>query len=555
MSLEERLLKIYEDEDKVSEFKKQLSEKLEKYKKCNVEAKKLTEEDIMLITYGDSIVSDKNNNIRNLEKLLGEFVGDTISAVHILPMFPYTSDDGFSVTDYKKINDSIGSWEDIEKFSEKYDLMYDAVINHISKESVWFQECLKGNEKYKGYFIEKQEEFDYSNVTRPRTSPLFTTFDTTNGEKDYWTTFSEDQIDLNFESIDLATDIMELLVYYGIHGARYIRLDAIGFLWKESGTTCMHLEKTHEMIKVMRCILDMYSPETYIITETNVPHEQNISYFGNGYDEAQLVYQFPLPPLTLYSFVAENASKLSEWASSLKPLTNKTTYFNFLASHDGIGLRPTEGILNDAERKMLADNVLKNGGRVNYRTNPDKSQSPYELNINYQDALSGQYDSDEIRIKRFLGSQVILLSVVGLPAIYIHSLLGSRNDYFGVETSGINRRINREKLDYDVLVEELKSNSFRKKILENLLEIMKLRKKESAFSPMASQEVLSLNEKVFGIKRVNETTNEQIVVLVNVSKESVEVELEESGMDLFTNKLLSNDLILEPLEYKWIKIK
>lgn len=553
MNIRDKLLNIYEDEEKAEAFENLLEVKLKDYEEKTNSVDGLTEKDVMLITYGDSIISDKTNNIKNLENILDKYVGDLISAIHILPMYPYTSDDGFSVVDYKKINKNIGKWEDIINISKKYDLMYDAVINHISSESMWFKECINGNEKYKDYFIQYDENFDYSNVTRPRVTPLFTEFQTSDGLKKYWTTFSDDQIDLNFENIDLATDIVELMIYYAVNGAKFIRLDAIGFLWRESGTTCMHLDKTHEMIKVIRDVLDVYSPKTKIITETNVPHEFNVSYFGNGGDEAQLVYQFPLPPLTIFSFLTGDASKLSNWADSLGDLNEKTTYFNFLASHDGIGLRPTEGILNDSEREFLAKNTLKNGGKVNYKSNVDGSISPYELNINYQDALSGQYESDEIRIKKFIGSQVILLSVVGMPAIYIHSLLGSRNDFYGVETTGINRKINREQLNYNKLDDELSSNSFRKEILDKILRVIKIRKNESAFATFAKQEVLFLDKRVFAIKRINKKSNEEITVLVNVSKDFVKLDIELIGIDLFTGIKINNSLELKPLEFMWIK--
>ncbi len=529
-----------------------LRNKLAKYETVKGTDSSLTEKDSVLITYGDSIIGNENAKVRMLHRLLNKYVGDSISAVHLLPMFPYTSDDGFSVVDYKKINSEIGDWPDIEALGKDYSLMFDAVINHISKESDWFKRCLAGDSKYKEYFIEKDENFDCSRVVRPRTSPLFTAFETADGPKSYWSTFSADQIDINFASVDLATDIMELLVYYAMKGARYIRLDAIGFLWKDSGTTCIHHEKTHEMIKVMREVLDEYAPGTLLITETNVPHKENISYFGNGYDEAQLVYQFPLPPLTLFSFMTENAEKLSKWAASLEPLTDRTTYFNFLSSHDGVGLRPTEGILTDDERKMMAKLVLARGGKINYKTNEDGSKSPYELNVNYQDALSGLYDDDDTRIKRFIASHVILMSVVGMPAIYIHSLLGSRNDYYGVETSGINRRINREKLDYDLLDAELEKGGLRKRILDGMLKALDIRREHSAFSPYACQEVLDLDKRIFAVRRVNKDSGESIVALVNVSTQDVEMDPGIRGMELFTKEDIDGEVDLAPLEYKWI---
>ncbi len=551
-SLLKRLEFIYESESVAQEVLDKLIAK-QGDEISNVNNGFVDEKDVMLITYGDSIVESKEKTLKTLNNFLVENVGDKITSVHILPMYPYTSDDGFSVVDYRKIDENLGDWQEIEALSKNYKLMFDAVINHASKSCDWFKKFLNCEEKYKDYFITGDMDKDYSKVTRPRTHPLFTPFETKEGTKYVWTTFSDDQVDLNFKNVDLTVDILDLLVFYAKKGAKYIRLDAIGFMWKEDNTTCMHLDKTHELVKVMREVLDYYVPGTIIISETNVPHADNIKYFGNGHDEAQMVYQFPLPPLTLFSFITQNASKLTAWAKSLEPLTDSTTYFNFLASHDGIGVRPTEGILTDAERQLLADNALKNGGRVNFKTNEDGSKSPYELNINYQDALTSINDSDELRFKRFIAAQSILLSVVGVPGIYIHSLLGSRNDYFGVESSGINRRINREKLSYDKLISEMQGETQRKKIFDKMLSLIELRKGESAFSPFALQNVLSLDDRIFAIERENAKTGDKITVLVNVSLESVNLNAQINGTNIINGKKYSGDVEILPLEVLWIK--
>jgi glucosylglycerate phosphorylase len=513
----------------------------------------VTENDIILITYGDSIRSKGKKPLKTLHEFLDKYIKDTITSVHILPFYPYTSDDGFSVVNYREVNPELGDWEDVNDLAKDYDLMFDAVINHISKSSDWFQGYLRGEEKYADYFIEADPNEDYSKVIRPRALPLLTRFETKKGIKYIWTTFSEDQIDLNFKNPNVLTEIIDILMMYVTNGARYIRLDAVGFVWKKLGTTCMHLKETHTLVKLMREIVEIVAPGTIFITETNVPHNDNISYFGNGYDEAQMVYQFPLPPLTLFSFYTKNASKLLQWLDSLEPTTNKTTFFNFLASHDGIGMRPTEGILSEEEKQLMINKTIEHGGYVSYKDNGDGTQSPYELNITYLDALTHPNESDEIRIKRFLAAHTILLSVVGVPGIYIHSLLGSRNYHKGVEESGIYRRINREKLDKETLYSELESNTLRKEIFSRLSELIKLRRRESAFSPQAKQEVLFLDSRVFSISRRNETTGEEILVLVNVSNEKVTLLMEYSGFDIISKKVVKNNVILQPYEMMWIK--
>lgn len=512
----------------------------------------LTEKDSILITYGDTLVKEGEKGFATLHGFLKKYVGDAISTVHILPMFPYTSDDGFSVVDYKKINPDLGDWEDVKELAADYHLMFDAVINHISKSSDWFRRYLRCEEPYRNYFITCDPKADYSTVTRPRALPLLTKFETAEGEKYVWTTFSEDQIDLNCKCPEVLIEILDVLLTYARNGARLIRLDAVGFLWKEPGTSCMHLPGTHEVIKLARKVLEDYAPGTLLITETNVPHKDNISYFGNGKDEAQLVYQFPLPPLTMFSLLTGDASRLTGWAQNLDAPAPGTTYFNFLSSHDGIGVRPAEGILSKEEQQFLVDSALRNGGEVSYKDNGDGTKSPYELNINYQDALASPEESDEIRIKRFLAAETILLSMQGLPGIYIHSLLGSKNDYYGKSTSGILRRINREKLQIEELEKALEGESNRRIIFEELLRRLKVRAGHPAFAPDGPQRVLSLDNRIFALERESLSGEEKITVYINVSGETVKIKNSFAcGLDILSGERTGAETELKPYECRW----
>jgi sucrose phosphorylase len=308
--------------------------------------------------------------------------------IHILPFYPWTSDDGFSVTDYRKVDSNLGEWKDITSMQNNFRLMFDGVINHISAESEWFKGFLRDDPPYRDYFITVDGDPDLSQVVRPRALPLLTSFNTPSGEKRVWTTFSADQIDLNFKNPEVLFEILDIMLMYIERGATYIRLDAIAYLWKEIGTTCIHLPQTHHLIQLMRCVLDEVAPHVHLITETNVPHADNISYFGDGTNEAQLVYNFALPPLTLHTFHTGNAQVLSNWAKTLTLPSDKTTFFNFLASHDGVGLNPARGILSNEEIDALVNKTLAHGGLVSYKNNSDGSQSPYEMNVNYFDALS-----------------------------------------------------------------------------------------------------------------------------------------------------------------------
>jgi len=525
-------------------------EKLKLKYNSNETLKELDEKDIMLITYGDSI-KGKDKPLKLLNKFLSENVGDLINTVHILPMFPYSSDDGFSVVNYLKIDKKLGSWEDIKTLSKSYKLMFDAVINHISASSDWFIGYCNDEEEYKNFFIECFDNIDYKDVVRPRNLPLYYRYKTRSGDKNLWATFSSDQLDLNYSNPKVFIKVLEVLLEYAKNGANFIRLDAVGFLWKEVGTSCIHHRKTHLLIKIIREVLESCFPNTRLITETNVPHKDNISYFGNG-DEAHLVYQFPLPPLTLFTFISGNSSKITNWAKSLEKikLFNNNTYFNFLASHDGIGIRPVEDILDEDEIALMLNNTINKNGRIGYKKNSDGTKSPYELNINYLDAIADKNASVDMKVNKFMASQFILLSLQGVPGIYIHSLLGSQNDYKGLEESNINRRINREKLNYDDLINRLNNkDTISSKVFSKYKELLKIRKDNASFSPSSKQKVLYLNNNVFALIRNNDA--DEILCIVNVTNKEVKVDIEFNGIDLITGKNFNNRL--NPFQYCWVK--
>jgi sucrose phosphorylase len=519
-----------------------------------VEHKKewVDQSDVMLITYGDSIKSGDQAPLKTLNTFLNHYTQDLVSAVHILPCFPYTSDDGFSVIDYWKINPDLGDWNHIVDLSNNYDLMFDAVINHISQSSEWFQGYLKGDQTYRHFFTEMNLNRDYSSVTRPRALPLATKFETTHGTKHIWTTFSEDQIDLNYRCADVFQKIVELLMFYAQQGATYIRLDAIGFMWKELDTPCIHLPQTHAIVQAMRAVMDTVAPHVKLITETNVPHRDNISYFGNGENEAHLVYQFPLPPLTLHTLQTGDSSKISDWMASLEPCSDKTTFFNFLASHDGIGVRPVEGILTASQVNHLIDVVQLNGGRVSYKNNSDGTQSPYELNINFFDAIRDINADETTNLNRFMAAQALLVSMAGVPGIYIHSLLGSRNDLKGLNSLGYNRAINREKLNVKDIEDQLNdSSSHRAQVLTRFRSLLSVRRVESAFSPSASQRIEKIDSRLITFAR-----DEKVLVAINISKDTVLLNTTDilSGIntDLISGQACSESVTLSPYQVMWL---
>ena len=519
----------------------------------------LTEHDSILITYGDQVQSTNEKPLQTLGKFCKKYLTNIVSGIHILPFYPWTSDDGFSVVDYREIDPSLGEWDDVSSMQSHFRLMFDGVINHISAQSDWFKGFLRDDPKYRDYFIAVENSPELSRVVRPRALPLLTPFTTPSGEKLVWTTFSEDQIDLNFKNPEVLLEILDILLLYVEHGATFIRLDAIAYLWKEIGTTCIHLAQTHHVIQFLRAALNEVAPHVHLITETNVPHADNISYFGDGTNEAQLVYNFALPPLTLHTFHTGDARILSNWARTLTLPSDKTTFFNFLASHDGIGLNPARGILSDAEIESLVSKTLEHGGLISYKHNADGSQAPYEMNINYFNALSNPNgdESLELQINRFIASQAIMLSLLGMPGIYFHSLFGSRGWIEGVKLTGRNRTINREKFQLDELQNELaEEDSLRSKVFTRYSRLLKARSSSSAFHPHGTQKVLDVHPSVFAVERISPGGESHTLCLHNVSEKEITFATgQKTATDLFTNQsLLVSTVTLEPYQILWMRL-
>ncbi|GAB4496188.1 MAG: sugar phosphorylase [Anaerolineales bacterium] len=518
----------------------------------------LTERDSILITYGDQVQRANELPLQTLKAFCDSYLSGVISGIHILPFYPWTSDDGFSVVDYRQIDPNLGTWDDVSSM-QNFRLMFDGVINHISSQSEWFQKYLQDDPPYKDYFITIEDDPDLSQVVRPRALPLLTSFQTPSGEKKVWTTFSDDQIDLNFKNPEVLLEILDILLLYIERGATFIRLDAIAYLWKEIGTTCIHLPQTHAIIQLLRAALNKVAPHVQLITETNVPHKDNISYFGDGTNEAQLVYNFALPPLTLHTFHTGDARVLSDWAKTLILPSDKTTFFNFLASHDGIGLNPARGILSNVETDSLVNKTLEHGGLISYKHNADGTQSPYEMNINYFDALTNPNGDDplELSVKRFIAAQAIMLSIVGVPGIYFHSLFGSRGWTEGVKQTGRNRTINREKLQFDELQKQLADEtSLRFKVFQKYCQLLKARSSASAFHPHGAQKILELHPSVFAVERISPDGKSRVLCLHNVSSQQVSFSTHyKSAADLFTGQTLSvTTITLEPYQVLWTRL-
>lgn len=530
---------------------------------CPYFINKWSEKDAWLITYGDSVHAENEHPLKTLNRFASKYLSDSMSGIHILPFFPYSSDGGFSVIDYSQVNDNLGDWSDIELLSKNFDVMADLVVNHCSQRSRWFENFKQRKDPGKDYFYEALPNDDVSKVVRPRTSELLRETQTLDGVKYVWCTFSHDQVDLNYKNPDLFIEMLRIIRRYLEQGIRIFRLDAVAFLWKDIGTDCLHRPETHEFIKLFRTLIEAHTKDAIVITETNVPTHENLSYFGNS-NEAHAVYNFSLPPLLIHALLTGTSEHLKRWQMSMPPAQTGTFYFNFIASHDGIGLRPVKGLLCDDELDELINTLQSFGARVSWRSVSNGKNEPYEVNVALFDALQGTVNGpDKFQIARFICAHAIMFSLEGVPGLYIHSLLGTQNDYDYLELTNHNRNINRHKWEFKDIERSLETNSsHHSKVYQALTGLLKIRSKQSAFHPNAVQYTLHLGDSIFAFWRQSVKRDQSIFCIHNVSDQSMDIpkssvnliDLDEWS-DLISGKVYTQDVTtihLAPYQFVWL---
>ncbi len=484
-----------------------------------------SERDALVITYGNSITDGVHKPLDLLRDFLHRNLAGSVNGVHILPFFPFTSDDGFAVSDYRAVNPVLGDWPDIQRIGSEFKLMSDLVLNHVSSQGTWFNAYLQGHAPYDKFFFEASPDADLRNVVRPRTHPLLREVETANGTRHVWCTFSHDQIDLDFRNPEVLLEFLRIMRLHIDNGVRILRLDAVAFLWKEVGSPSIHLPQTHAIVKLMRVLCDFATEPVILLTETNVPSAENLSYFG-AQDEAHVVYNFSLPPLLLHAMLAGTATYLRRWQAGMPPAQMGCAYLNFSASHDGIGMRPAEGILPEEDKAAMVNAVRAFGGDVSMRALGGGGESPYELNITFFDALKGTFaGQDDLHLERFLTSQTIVMALEGIPAFYIHALLATPNDHARVAHTGMKRAINRHMWDYPALNELLRDpDSNTTQVLTTIKYRLAVRGAQKAFHPNATQFTLSLDDRIFGVWRQSIDRAQSVFALHNVSDQTVSID-------------------------------
>ena len=451
---------------------------------------------VILITYADGIREIGEPSLITLKKLIDNYFGDSFSIIHILPFLASTSDGGFAVSSYEELDPKFGNWENLFSISKDRILMADLVLNHVSSSHPWVQKFRQSTEPESSYILSPSQNGKWDNVTRPRNSSLFTSLLTVNGNKDVWTTFGPDQIDLNWKEPAVLIEFLKVIKNYFKYGITWLRLDAVGFIWKESKTTCLHLDSAHKIVRILRMLLMKINRSAILITETNVPQKENLSYLQSG-EEAHLAYNFPLPPLLLECLFSNKADLINQWLFNWPETAINSGFINFTASHDGIGLRALEGFMDSKRFTQLLVSCEKRGGLISHRKMPNGDEHPYELNISWWSAMADNgRDSSLYQMERFLLSQIFVMSLKGIPAFYFQALMGSENDIKTFSRTGQRRDLNREKFDAKTLNFALQDpNSIASKNLKSIKHAIDVRRKIDAFHPDQPMSCLSKNRR------------------------------------------------------------
>lgn len=537
-------------------------------------AKRFSEKDMILITYGDLVQGDGDSPLSVLHDFVRSVSTDAFNTLHLLPFFPYSSDRGFAVVDFRQVDPRLGSWTDILVKKRRYDLMFDAVLNHVSSRSEMFREFRNDNPLFRNHFIAFDSPGDLTpeqrrKIFRPRTSDILTRFDTINGPKWVWTTFSEDQIDLNFRNPSVLIQVIESILFYVRMGADFLRLDAVTYIWAEPGTESVHLPQTHEVVKLLRDVVDTIASGVALVTETNVPHEKNISYFGDGTDEAHMVYNFALPPLVLHTFYREDTGVISRWAENMDPPSPLTAFFNILDTHDGIGLQGAKDILSEGDMDFMIRKAESRGAYISYKMTEDRTDEPYEINTTWWSAVNGDGDGENIQtqVKRYLASRSIALVLKGVPGIYLHGALGSENDLQLVQRTGVKRDVNRAPVIAENVARDVAEPGTKLYLLNRQgRALLQARTCQKAFHPGGSQKILFPSPDVFSVVRRSPDRNEIILALTNVTGKDSTVQVplkdlettEPEWHDLLSGETVEArgdilEIILAPYRIIWLK--
>jgi sucrose phosphorylase len=442
---------------------------------------------VMLITYANSM----GKNIAQLEYVLNHIVKGAVAGVHILPFFPSSSDRGFSPLRYDIVDPEFGDWSDLARLSEKYFLMYDFMINHLSSQSSYFQDFIAKKDKspFTTMFIRHKdfwpngepttEEIERIYKRKPKAPNVIVKFNNGTAER-VWCSFGDDQIDLNIQSEVTWQFIQDNLKILADHGAAFIRLDAFAYTTKKVGSTCFFEEpEIWEILDRVKNILSPYQVE--ILPEVHEHYAIQLKLAEKGY----WVYDFALPMLLLHALHTGETTNLVHWLQ-ICPRKQLTT----LDTHDGIGVVDVRGLLTDEQIDRTKDLLFSHGANIKriYNTEAYGNLDIYQINCTYYSALGNNNDAYTI-------ARAVQMFAPGIPQIYYVGLLAGKNDIKLVESTKNGRDINRHSFTIEEIARETK-----RPVVQKILKLMRFRNEFPAF---AGECEASSNDSELIIKRVS----------------------------------------------------
>lgn len=427
------------------------------------------ENEVMLITYADSM----GQNLKDLKEILDKHFKNAIGGVHILPFFPSSADRGFAPLTYKKVDSKFGDWNDIEALKENYYLMFDFMVNHISKQSEYFKDFRqrKNNSKYSDFFIRYQDfwengeptdkEVDLIYKRKPRAPYIDVEFEDGTTEK-IWCTFAEEQLDLNIEAKVVKEFIKESLEFLADKGASIIRLDAFAYAVKKAGSSCFFIEPDiWELLDYCKDILVEKNVE--ILPEIHEHHSIQLKIADKGHP----VYDFSLPMLLLHSIYSSTTKRLRDWLKKC-PSNQYTT----LDTHDGIGVVDVKDLMTDQEIEETREMLYKQGSNVKkvYSSEAYDNLDIYQINCSYYSALGNNDDS-------YLLARAVQFFAPGIPQVYYVGLLAGKNDIELLEETKVGRNINRHYYSKAEI-----ENVVKRPVVQKLIKLMEFRSSYPAFN-------------------------------------------------------------------------
>ena len=466
----------------------------------------------MLITYADSL----GNNLNDLSEILDKYFEGAIRGVHVLPIFPSTGDRGFSPTRYDEMDPKFGTWKDFEELGEKYYLMLDFMINHISKHSEYYKDFQKNgeNSKYKDLFLDwtkfwpegRPTKADIDQIYKRKDKAPYQEITFADGRKSkLWNTFGDEQIDLDVRTKATQEFIKNSVRTLAKHKASLIRLDAFAYAIKKLNTNDFFVEP--EIWKLLDQVKDdLKGTDAKILPEIHEHYTMPMKVAKHGY----YIYDFALPMVLLYSLYSGKSDRLASWLKKC-PMKQFTT----LDTHDGIGVVDAKDVLTDDELEYTTNELYKVGANVSrkYSSAEYHNLDIYQINTTYYSALG----NDD---KKYFLARLLQVFAPGIPQIYYVGLLAGKNDLKLLEETKEGRNINRHYYSKEEIAEEVK-----RPVVQSLIKLLRFRNEEAAFDLDGSIDVETSSENEIVIRRKNKDQSRTAEAKVNLKDLSYNVKV------------------------------